>query len=124
VQSRFMIIRMLRKGPCTVSYGGFSYRVEAVSDEGSDTSRIAARLLSSTGRLWEPPHEQELTLGFASKDGAELAWSERFETQEKFFLQRALVDRLIDDGNAVEIEQDAIEVARPAPQRSAVPATG
>lgn len=108
-----MKIRMLQKGPSKVSYGGFDYRVEPMVSDDATTSKISARLLAATGRLWEPFHEQDLTPNFLTADGAANSWSTGFAVDEKYFLQREIVSRLIEEGSAAEIE----EVAAPAPVR-------
>ena len=102
-----MHIRMLRNTPCSVAYGGFKYRVEPVRTPDTHESYISARLLTSAGELWEPLQEQVLTPRFNDENAAERAWTQGFETKDNYFLLRALVNRLIDDGYAVELEQDA-----------------
>lgn len=99
-----MLIRMLRSAPCNITYAGCDYRVEPVVDEEQNTSHISAQLLTAAGRLWQPRHEEALTKDFPDKNGAEEAWTTGFQTKKEFFLQRALVSRLIDEGDAVEIE--------------------
>jgi hypothetical protein len=106
VHLRGMHIRMLRKPPCLVSYGGFDYRVEPFTDATGGKSCISARVLAPSGRLWEPPHHEDLTTAFTDLNAAEQAWTNGFVAREDYFLQREIVDRLLDEGSAVEIEAD------------------
>ena len=99
-----MLIKMLKSAPCNITYAGCDYRVEPVVDETQNTSHISAQLLTASGGLWQPRCEEELTKSFPDKNGAEEAWVAGFQTKKEFFLQRALVSRLIADGDAVEIE--------------------
>jgi hypothetical protein len=101
-----MHIRMLRKPPCEVRYDSFTYRVEPKSD-GDTTSYISAQLLNANGRLWEPKHEHELTRRFAESEGAKNAWQVGFEAKREYFLPRSLIDRLVDEGEAELIGEDA-----------------
>ena len=105
-----MYIRMLRNSPCSVAYGAFNYRVEPVRVVEQRQSYISARLLTSSGELWSPVQEQVLTEVFSDEAEAERVWSKGFDTRETYFLLRALVRRLIDDGYAEQIEA-AVPVA-------------
>ena len=105
----------MAKAPCIVTYGGFSYRVEPVVKEADGTSCISARLLDASGELSQPLDEQSLTQNFSQRDGAAHAWSVSFQTKKDFFLQRALVERMVEDGDAVELEDLTAPAARPAP---------
>lgn len=115
-----MLIRMLAKAPCTVTYGGFSYRVAPVVNEVENTSFISARLLDASGALSHPLDEQNLTQNFPHRDGADKAWGVSFQTKKDFFIQRALVERMVEEGEAVEIEDLNPVTQRPSPvfQRS------
>ena len=98
---------MLRNGPCSIAYGGFNYRVEPVKVPETHESYVSARLVTAAGELFEPVQQQVLTSRFSDEEGAEAAWTRGFETKDSYFLLRALVYRLLDDGHAEELEQGA-----------------
>ena len=99
-----MQIRILKRSPFEVVYADFTYRIEPVTD--GVTSYIAARLLDSHGKLIEPVHEYALSRKQLSPDGAREQWSSGFETVEDFFLQRELIERLLDREWAEEVEEE------------------
>jgi hypothetical protein len=75
-----------------------------VTVEGEEASYIAARLLTPKGKIWEPLHEHALTRRFPQKDGAKAAWSAGFETISEFFVPRQIIERIVEQGAAEEIQ--------------------
>ena len=90
-------IRLLKKAPYKVSYADFTYTVQPVILEEENTSYIAARMVTATGRLCQPLHEYELTRRFPSLTGADEAWTGGFEANGDQFVSRAIIERLIDE---------------------------
>ncbi len=98
---------MLEKSPCEVSYADFTYRIEPIAVEAEDRSYIAARLITEDGVLWEPAHEYALTRNLAHKDAAGHAWDVGFDTTGSFFVPRQIVERLVAEGMAEEVQPPA-----------------
>ena len=98
---------MLEKSPCEVSYADFTYRIEPVAVDAEDRSYIAARLITDKGALWEPAHEFALTRNLAQIDAAGSDWDVGFDTTGSFFVPRQIVERLVAEGMAEEVQPPA-----------------
>jgi len=97
VQRAITYIRLLKKAPYKVTYGEFSYAVQAVLLEEEKVSYISARMVTPNGRLHLPVHEYELSRRFPTLTGADEAWTGGFEAKEDQFLCRSLIRRLLDE---------------------------
>jgi len=97
VQRPVTNLRFLKKAPYKVTYGEFSYAVQAVVLEEEKVSYIAARMVTANGRLHQPLHEYELSRRFPTLTGADEAWSGGFEAKEDEFLCRSLIHRLLEE---------------------------
>ncbi len=107
---------MLKKAPYKVSYADFTYSIQPVELPEENVSYIAARMLTSTGRLAEPLHEYELTKRFPDLAMAGEAWSAGFAAREDLFVSRAIIDRLIDEEAAEVIPTPPKPVLEPEPE--------
>jgi hypothetical protein len=104
VQREVTTLRILKKAPYKIAYAEFTYAIQPVADEEKNISYIAARMLTSNGRLHQPLHEYELSRRFPTLTGADDAWTAGFEVREDYFLARTLTGLLVDEEAAEKVK--------------------
>jgi hypothetical protein len=95
---------MCKAAPIRVSYGDIEYSITTVEIEAENVSYIAARMVAANGRLVKPIYEHELSLRFKSVGGAKAAWKGGFKANDKLFLNRSIIERVLNHelGETVE----------------------
>jgi len=112
VQREITTVRFLKKAPYKTTYAEFTYAIQPVADTDANVSYIAARMLTSNGRLHQPLHEYELSRRFPNLTGADDAWSTGFEVREDYFLARTLINLLVAEEAAEKVQAPVVASAK------------